>query len=123
MVALYLTLILIGWFNIYAAIYNEEHRSIFDLSQNYGRQLIWIVTSLALALFILVVDAKFYNAFSFIIYLAMLLVLVAVLFLGREISGAKAWFQVDHSPFSRPNSLKWQRLWLWQDILAPWIST
>lgn len=94
MVGLYLALVLIGWINIYAAVYNEEHRSIFDLSQNYGRQLIWIVTSLALALFTLVVDAKFYNAFSFIIYLSMLLILVAVLFLGTEISGAKAWFQL-----------------------------
>lgn len=94
MVGLYLALILIGWINIYAAVYNDEHRSIFDLSQNYGRQLIWIVTSLALALFTLVVDAKFYNAFSFIIYLSMLIILVAVLFLGTEISGAKAWFQL-----------------------------
>ena len=94
MVVLYLALVLIGWINIYAAVYNEEHRSIFDLSQNYGRQLVWIVTSLALALFALVVDAKFYNAFSFIIYLSMLIVLVAVLFLGTEISGARAWFQL-----------------------------
>ncbi len=94
MVGLYLALVLIGWINIYAAVYNEEHRSIFDLSQNYGRQLIWIVTSVVLALFILVMDAKFYNAFSFIIYLSMLVILVAVLFLGTEISGAKAWFQL-----------------------------
>ncbi|MDD5507158.1 MAG: rod shape-determining protein RodA [Bacteroidales bacterium] len=94
MVGLYLALVLIGWINIYAAVYNEEHRSIFDLSQNYGRQLIWILTSAALALFTLVVDAKFYNAFSFIIYLSMLIILIAVLFLGTEISGAKAWFQL-----------------------------
>ncbi|HNS16309.1 MAG TPA: rod shape-determining protein RodA [Bacteroidales bacterium] len=94
MVGLYVALVLIGWINIYAAVYNEEHRSIFDISQNYGRQLVWIVTSVVLALFILAVDAKFYNAFSFILYLLMLVLLVAVLFLGKEISGAKAWFQL-----------------------------
>ncbi len=94
MVGLYTALVLIGWINIYAAVYNEEHRSIFDLSQNYGRQLIWIVTSVVLALCVLAVDAKFYNAFSFILYLSMLVILIAVLFLGTEISGAKAWFQL-----------------------------
>jgi rod shape determining protein RodA len=94
MVILYLALILIGWINIYAAVYNETHKSILDLSQNYGRQLIWIATSLFLALFVLVIDAKFYNAFSFILYLSVLFLLVAVLVLGKEVSGARSWFQV-----------------------------
>jgi rod shape determining protein RodA len=94
MVGLYLALVLIGWISIYSAVYNEEHKSIFDMSQNYGRQLIWIITSLALALFILVTDAKFFNAFSFIIYLSFILLLLAVLVFGSEISGSKAWFQI-----------------------------
>jgi rod shape determining protein RodA len=94
LVGLYLALVLIGWISIYSAVYNEEHKSIFDMSQNYGRQMIWIITSLAISLFILVTDAKFFNAFSFIIYLAVILLLLAVLVLGKEISGSRAWFQI-----------------------------
>ena len=44
-VFLYLVLVFIGWLNIYAAVYNESHNNIFDLSQEYGKQLIWMGNS------------------------------------------------------------------------------
>jgi rod shape determining protein RodA len=93
-VGLYLILMLIGWINIYAAVYNEEHQSILDISQNYGRQLIWIVSSLMLALFILVIDGKFFEAFAYPIYLTVILILVGVLLFGREVAGSKSWFEI-----------------------------
>jgi rod shape determining protein RodA len=52
MILLYLSLVFIGWINIYASAYNEEHKSILDFSQNYGKQLIWIATSIVLGLII-----------------------------------------------------------------------
>ena len=50
LVGLYLTFVLMGWMNIYAAVYNEEHSNIFDMSQNYGKQLMWIGTSLLIGM-------------------------------------------------------------------------
>ncbi|MGR6087249.1 MAG: rod shape-determining protein RodA [Arcticibacter sp.] len=94
LVSMYLALVLIGWINIYSAVYNEDHSSIFDLSQNYGKQLMWILTSFVLAIFILVIDSKFYEAFSFPAYLLTLLLLLAVLVLGREVAGSKSWFEI-----------------------------
>lgn len=41
-VLIYILLVVMGWLNIYAAVYNEEHKSIFDISQRYGKQLIWM---------------------------------------------------------------------------------
>jgi rod shape determining protein RodA len=93
-VLLYLLLVLIGWVNIYAAVYNEEHASILDLSQNYGRQLIWIISSLVLAIFILVIDGKFFEAFAYPIYLTILIVLIGVLLFGREVAGSRSWFEI-----------------------------
>jgi rod shape determining protein RodA len=93
-VAVYLLLMLIGWVNIYAAVYNEEHKSILDISQNYGRQIIWIGTSLVIAIFILVIDGKFFEAFAYPIYILLLLVLVSVLLVGTEVSGSKSWFEI-----------------------------
>jgi rod shape determining protein RodA len=94
LVLLYLTLVLMGWISIYAAVYNNEHASIFDLSQSYGKQMLWIATSLVLGLLIILTDAKFFNAFAYPIYIGTLLLLVLVLITGTEISGSKSWFQI-----------------------------
>ncbi len=93
-VGIYLLLVLFGWVNIYSAVYNEDHKSILDISQSYGRQMIWIVTSLVLAIIILVIDGKFYETFAWPIFLFVIVLLVAVLVLGREVSGSKSWFEI-----------------------------
>lgn len=92
MILLYLLLVLIGWVNIYAAVYNEDHKSIFDFSQSYGKQLLWIGTSIVLALIILLIDSKFFSSFSYLIYGILILMLIAVLIVGKEIAGSKSWF-------------------------------
>lgn len=94
LLVMYLVLVLMGWLNIYAAVYNEEHRNIYDLSQNYGRQLLWIGTSLLIGLAILVIDGKFYAAFSFPIYLVMIGILLVVLVIARDVQGARSWIEI-----------------------------
>jgi rod shape determining protein RodA len=89
----YLLLIMMGWLNIYAAVYNEEHHVITDVSQKYGKQLIWIATSLLLALIILIIDENFYTAFAYFIFGAILIANIAVPFLGREVKGSRSWFR------------------------------
>ncbi len=89
---MYLILVFMGWANIYAAIYNEEHGNIFDLTQSYGKQLIWILTAIILAIAVLATDRQFFVAFGFPIYILMMLILVAVLIFGKEIGGSKSWF-------------------------------
>lgn len=93
-ILLYLGLVFLGWISIYAAIYDEQHSSILDMSQSYGKQLIWIGTSVLLALIIMITEAKFFSTFSFVIYIITLLLLVGVLFFGKEIAGSKSWFQL-----------------------------
>jgi rod shape determining protein RodA len=93
-VSIYLAMMFIGWINIYAAVYNEEHKSIFDFSQQYGKQLIWIGASIFIAVLMLNTDSKFFVAFSFPIYVLLVLTLILVLAIGTEINGAKAWIQL-----------------------------
>ena len=92
-VGLYLGLVLLGWLNIYAAVYSEEHHSIVDLSQRYGKQLVWILAAVVLAITVFLIDTKFYSFFAYILYGISIFMLVAVMFLGKEIHGAKSWFQ------------------------------
>lgn len=92
-VLLYLALALIGWINIYAAVYNEEFSSIFDFSQRYGKQLIWIFAALLIALVIMIIDASFFITFAYLLYGISILSLIAVLAVGTEIAGSRSWFQ------------------------------
>ena len=93
-VLIYLALVLIGWFSIFSARYDEMHPSIFDLSQVYGKQLIWIGASLMIGFIILLIDAKFFNAFSMWIYVAVLFSLFAVLVYGKATKGATSWIDL-----------------------------
>lgn len=95
-VIVYLVLVLMGWINIYAAVYNEDHKSIFDFSQRYGSQMIWILFGLALAVAVVMIDLKFYTFFAYIIYAFCLILLIMVLGVGSTVNGNKAWLHLGH---------------------------
>jgi len=90
--SLYGVMVFLGWLNIYAATYNEEHQSILDLSQSYGKQLMWIGTSVIIAMAIMLLDHNFFDSFAYYIYGIGVFALMAVLVVGSEIKGAKSWF-------------------------------
>ena len=54
-VGIYLVMVILGWINIYAAVFDEQHGSIFDLSQRYGKQLIWIIAAIVLGIVIFLI--------------------------------------------------------------------
>ena len=92
-ILLYLVLVVMGWVNIYAAVYNEEHVGIFDLSQRYGKQFLWIVIAILTGIVVLVIDNRFYLFFAWSVYGLLIVMLISVLIFGTEISGAKSWFE------------------------------
>jgi len=93
-ILIFFLLVVIGWFNIYAAVYNEEHTRIIDLSQRYGKQFIWILATFVIAVFVVVIDSRFYTFFAWFVYGFVILLLMLVLVLGKEINGARSWFQI-----------------------------
>jgi rod shape determining protein RodA len=93
-VFIYIVLLLMGWLNIYAAVYDERHKSIFDISQRYGMQMLWICLSILLAFVIITTDVKLFSFFAYVLYAASVGLLVLVLLIGKEINGAKAWLAV-----------------------------
>jgi rod shape determining protein RodA len=92
-ILLFLILVTMGWFNIYAAVYNEEHAGLLDMSQRYGKQFIWIIASLIIAIFVVIIDNRFYFFFSWFIYGFAMFLLVLVLLVGAKINGARSWFE------------------------------
>jgi rod shape determining protein RodA len=93
-ILLFLLLAGIGWFNIYAAVYNEEASDIFDFSQRYGKQFIWIIAAILLAVFVVLIDIRFYYFFSWFMYGGVMFMLVMVLVVGNVVYGAKSWFEI-----------------------------
>jgi len=85
--------VILGWLNIYAAVFNEERSGMLDLSQRYGKQFIWIVAALVIAIFVVIIDNRFYFFFSWFIYGAFIILLMAVLIFGTKINGARSWFE------------------------------
>ncbi len=92
-ILLFLLMIIMGWINIYAAVFNEERSGMLDFTQRYGKQFIWIIASLVLAVFVVTIDSRFYFFFSWFIYGALMFMLLLVLIFGTEINGARSWFE------------------------------
>ena len=93
-ILVFLLIVIIGWFNIYAAVFNEEHTKIIDLSQRYGKQFIWILATLVIAVFVVVIDTRFYFFFAYFIYGGLMFFLMMVLIVGKDINGARSWYQI-----------------------------
>ena len=91
---IYLALVTIGLLSIYAAAFSADHPHIWDFSQNYGKQLVFIGVSLLVGFIILLIDAKVFNAFAYVIYGLSLLSLLLVLVIGSKISGSTSWIQL-----------------------------
>jgi len=89
-----MVLVAMGWLSIFTASAGEDVTTLFDISTRYGKQMMWIGFAAMLALTILVIDAKFFSAFSLVFYFGMLLVLVGVLFFGSTVAGSKSWFKI-----------------------------
>jgi rod shape determining protein RodA len=90
----YIVLVLFGWINIYSSLY-QEGASIFDFSMEYGKQIIWIGSSVVLALLILfALPPKIYIGFAWWLYALMAVLLVAVIFIGANIKGSHSWLQI-----------------------------
>lgn len=106
-VSIYIAIVFLGWLNIYAVTYDPESKiSIFSLSINSGRQILFIAGAFFIVMTILIIDMRFYETFAYIIYGLILFLLLLVPIIGKEVGGNKAWlgigsFGVQPSEFAK----------------------
>lgn len=94
-VLLYVVMVVMGWLNIFAAVYDESvKQTIWDLSLNSGRQLIFIGASFLIVIIIIVIDMRFYETFAYLFYGIILIALMLVPIIGKEVGGNKAWIAI-----------------------------
>lgn len=92
-ILLYITLVGLGWMTIYSASLPIEETAIFDLSQTYGRQMLFIGLSIPLILLLLFTDAKIFERLSFVFYAIGILLLLGLFVFGVTKKGQTNWYQ------------------------------
>ncbi len=93
-VVIYITLLIMGWLNIYSSSLSTiaEETSIFDFTQIYGKQFMFILLTIPVVFIVLSVDGKFYEKFSSVIYVIGLLSLAGLFVFGKTIKGQANWY-------------------------------
>lgn len=90
-IGIYLALLIFGWISVCGASYTYGSTDIFSLDTRSGMQIVWIGTSIALGFVLLMLDDRFYNTFSYLIYVGLLVLLFATIFNPHEIKGSRSW--------------------------------
>lgn len=93
-VGLFITLVIMGWLNIYSSSLSAVtgDSTIFDLSQFYGKQLLYIALTIPLILVLLFVEGKFYEKYSSIIYTVSVLSIAGLFVFGKSVKGQANWY-------------------------------
>ncbi|MBR9861143.1 rod shape-determining protein RodA [bacterium] len=89
---LYLFIACIGIASVYSA--TSEQGAFTLLEGRSGRQLMWYGVSVFLAIVIFLLNSEFFEVFSWYFYIGLMLLLVAVLFVGAEIAGSRSWLKI-----------------------------
>ena len=93
-VIIFITLVVMGWLNIYSSSLSSVtgDSSIFDLSQFYGKQLLYIGLAFPLILIILFVEGKFYEKYASLIYTVSVLSIAGLFVFGKSVKGQANWY-------------------------------
>ena len=93
-IVLFFLLVGFGWLNILSASHSGYDINYFDLSQPFGKQLVFIFLTFGLIIVLLAIDAKFYERFSSVIYIVSMLSLLGLFIFGKNVNGATSWYAI-----------------------------
>ncbi|MEA3452615.1 MAG: rod shape-determining protein RodA [Bacteroidota bacterium] len=93
-ILIYILLVTFGFMNLYSSDYNVAGDNISFFQNTYGRQLLWIIVGLVLAIGILLIDAVVYSMFAYFVYVAVISILFFVFVFGVATHGARSWFEI-----------------------------
>ena len=94
LIIIYLLLVTVGIVNVYSATYNESLKSIFDLSQLIGKQLLFFIISIVFGVIILGINIKFFEDLAPISFITSIILLFGLFFFGKTVSGANSWYNL-----------------------------
>lgn len=101
-IMLYVILIVWGWFSVCGACYDFNHPDLFNWETNSGKQIVWAGTSLVLAAVLMLVEKRFYDTAAYVIYGAMMLLLILTIFIAPDTKGSRSWLPIGSSVKIQP---------------------
>ena len=95
-VVIFIALVVLGWMNIYSSSLSLSagDKSIFDISQVYGKQMLFIFLTIPIIFVVLFADSKFYEKYSSLIFGVALLALAGLFVAGKTIAGQRCWYGI-----------------------------
>ena len=90
-IILYLIMVVAGAVSIYAATYDYDKASMFDLSEYSGKQFMWAAMAFLIGFSLLLIDRRIYEAYAYPIYGFMILLLILTIFVAPDIKGSRSW--------------------------------
>jgi rod shape determining protein RodA len=89
----YLMLVTIGVMSVFANEF-DEGKDMFNFSFLYMKQITWFGVAIVFALTILLLDTRVFSYYSTVAYIILCGVLLALIFVGKEVNGAKSWISI-----------------------------
>lgn len=96
-IALYVVLIIWGWFSVCGACYDFNNPDLFSWETNSGKQIVWAGTSLVLASVLMLIEKKFYDTAAYVIYGALMLLLIVTIIIAPDTKGSRSWLPIGSS--------------------------
>lgn len=93
-IVIYILLVAFGYINIMSASHSGEITNYLDMSQPYGKHLVFMAISIVLIILVLSVEAKFYERFASLIYVGAMVALVGLFIFGKDVNGARSWYGI-----------------------------
>ena len=87
-------LVAYGAVSIYAASYDFDNASLFDLREFSGKQILWLGLSLVIGCVIMITDYRIYKPYAYPIYIAVLIILLITIFIAPDIKGSHSWIKI-----------------------------
>jgi rod shape determining protein RodA len=93
-VLLYYLLVFIGFIAIFSVEYRTGDsvvQTLLELKKSYAKQVLFIGISSIVALFILLIDSKFFTTVANLLYFFGILLMLLTFVIGKDISGSRSW--------------------------------
>lgn len=89
-----LVIMICGWLSICGASADLENPQLFSFATRPGKQMVWILCSMALCAVVLFITQNFYNSYSYLIYVAFLVLLLVTIFVASDTKGSRSWLHL-----------------------------
>ena len=90
-IGLYVLLVAAGWMSICGASYDYSEHELLDFSTRAGKQFVWALCSIGVAGVLMMLDDLFYEAYAYLIYGVLLVLLVVTIFIAPDTKGSHSW--------------------------------